>query len=56
MISRQVPISPPPQQDAPDLISRLTGLCVYLFFLKISFILSSIPIFITTTLPLYVRP
>ena len=32
MISRQKSESPPPQQGASDPISRLTGLCVYLFF------------------------
>ena len=31
-ISRQLPDSAPPQQDAPDPISRLTGLYVYLFY------------------------
>ena len=32
MISRQISDSPPPPQGASDPISRLTGLCVYLFF------------------------
>ena len=32
MISRQISESPPTQQGASDPISRLTGLCVYLFF------------------------
>ena len=31
-IGRQLPDSPPPQQDASDPISGLTGLCVYLFY------------------------
>ena len=32
IISWQLPDSLPPQQDASDPISGLTGLCVYLFY------------------------
>ena len=32
IISRQTPDNPPPQQGNSDLISGLTGLCVYIFY------------------------
>lgn len=31
IIRRQIPDSPPAKQDASELISRITALCVYLF-------------------------
>ena len=32
IISRELPDSPPQQEGAPDPITGLTGLCVYLFY------------------------